>query len=192
MKQSLKNHFATVKQYIIKHNEQVIGVAIVAGLALIIVAIAAIVQLSGPRIVYQPVKSCDLFTPAEAQSLLGERVIAVDSKAPEINENVAMSKCSYTDDNPDQAQMLVAAVAVQSAINDEGIIKNVENFAKARSNNKTDTVTGIGESAFFNKTNGQLHILNQKNWIIVSYGIGSNPTANTPEKATELAKLILN
>lgn len=192
MKESVKTYVQTAKKYLAEHNEQTIGIAITASLVLIIAAIALAAHFSGPRIVYQPVKSCDLLTPAEAQTLLGEKFIGVDSKDPEITGDTATSKCSYTDDNPDKTQMIVVAVAVRSAINDEGIAKNQDDFAAAQANNDTDTITGIGEKAFFNKTSGQLHFLDEKSWMIVNFGLGENPAANTPEKAVELAKLVLN
>lgn len=192
MKQSVKTYLQKIKHYIIEHNEQVIGIAITAGVIAIIAIIALVSHLSGPQIVYQPVKSCDLLTPAEAQTLLGDKIIGVDSKDPSITGDVATSKCSYTDGNPDKAQMVVAAVAVRSAINDEGVTKNTDDFAASQANNDTDTVTGIGEKAYFNKTSGQLNILSNKSWIIISYGIGENPAANSPEKAVQLAKLVVS
>lgn len=192
MKETLQKHYHTIRHYVIKHNEQVIGISIVSGLILLIVVIAIVVQMSGPRVVYQPQEACTLFTPAEAQQLLGENIIGSDPQDPEIIDNVATSRCSYTDENPDAAQMLVAAVAVRSAINDDGLMRNKDEFAAAKANNNADIVTGIGDSAFFNKTNGQLHVLDDKSWIILSYGIGSDQQSNTPEKVSELAKLVVD
>jgi hypothetical protein len=192
MKETLQKHYRSIRQYVIKHNEQVIGISIVSGLILLIIVIAIVVQMSGPRIVYQPQEACKLFTPAEAQQLLGENIIGSNPQDPEIIDNVATSRCSYTDENPDATQMLVAAVAVRSAINDDGLIRNKDEFAAAKANNDADIVTGIGDSAFFNKTNGQLHVLDDKSWIILSYGIGSDQQSNTPEKVSELAKLVVD
>lgn len=188
-----KIFLAKQKKYIVEHNELFIGIAIVAGIVIVVAAITIITQLSGPRITYQPVKACDLFTPSEAQKLIGgERVIGVDTKNPVIDGDTATSKCSYTDDNTVQDQMIVAAVAIRSAINDEGVAKNKDDFATARANNAVDTVTGLGEDAYYNKVNGQLNILSDKKWIIISYGKGSSPQDNTPEKAVELARVVLN
>lgn len=188
-----KRFLTKQKTYIAEHNEAFIGGAIVAGLVIIIAVITIITQLSGPRIDYKPVKACDLFTPAEAQKLIGgEKVIGVDTKDPVIEGNAATSKCSYTDDNADPNQMIVAAVAIRSAINDQGVLENKNDFATARANNNVDTVTGIGEDAYYNKVNGQLNVLSDKKWIIISYGAGAKPQENTPEKAVELAKVVLN
>ena len=182
-----------LKKYITEHNEAFIGGAIVVGLIVIVAIVAIVSGLSGPRIDYKPVKACDLFTPTEAQKLIGgEKVIGVDTKDPVIEGNAATSKCSYTDDNADPNQMIVAAVALRSAINDQGVLENKNDFATARANNNVDTVTGIGEDAYYNKVNGQLNILSDKKWIIISYGAGAKPQDNTPEKAVELAKVVLN
>lgn len=192
MKQSFKTYFKSVKNYIFTHKDQSIGVAVTLGLVLAIGVILFVSFASGPRFVYQPVKSCELFTPTEAQSLLGENIVAVDSKDPEIQGDVAVSKCSYTNMNPDEDQMVVAAVAIRSAVNDDGALKNRDDFATSQANNDTDTITGIGEKAYFNKTSGQLHVFSSRNWIIINMGIGTNPASNSPEKAVELAKLVLD
>ncbi len=141
---------------------------------------------------YQPTKACDLLTPAKAGSLLGDKVISVDSKEPQITGNLAQSKCSFTDANADTAKLMVAAVAVRAAINDEGYMQNKNEFAAARANNNTDIVTGIGSDAFFNKTNGLLHVLKGHNWLIISFGIGTDQASNTVENDVQLARKLLN
>lgn len=181
-----------IKTYVNDRSELFVGIAVVAVLVGIVIAVAIISHLNGPNIVYQPVKACDLFTPAEAQSLLGDKVISVDTKDPVISKTTATSKCSYTDGNPNGADsMLVAAVAIRSAINDEGISQNKADFTKAKSATGLTTVSDVGESAFFNPSLGQLNVYDDKKWTIISYGLGSSPESNTIEKSKELAQKVL-
>lgn len=184
----MKQYIDTAKKFIIKHDEVFIGIAFVAVIA---IAIAAVAYINTPKIVYEPAKACELFTPEEAGSFLGDEILSTEANRPDIQGDLATSKCSYTDKNPDQAKMLVAAVAIRSGINDEGIAKNKTDFAKAKVANNAEAVKGIGESAYFNKTNGQLNILKGTSWIIISYGVGATPQENTLEKATELAHKVV-
>ena len=192
MKERFQNYFQTSKTYIRERSELFIGIGVVVALVAITGIVALIINLNGPHIVYQPTKACDLLTPEKAGSLLGEKVISVDSNAPQISGNVAQSKCSFTDANTDTDKLMVAAVAVRSAINDEGDIQNKNEFAAARANNNTDTVTGIGDSAYFNKTNGLLHVLKGHNWFIISFGVGSDQANNTVDNDVKLAQKLLN
>lgn len=185
----MKKSVASIKSYIVQHNEFFIGMGIIIGL-LGIVAVIAFFNM--PHYAYQPVKACDLFTPAEAQELLGDKVLNVNkNENPKVSGDVASSGCSYTDSNTEN--MVVAAIAVQSAVNDDGIAKNKADFAasKAANKNTVQDVKDIGDSAYFNKTNGQLNVLEGTKWIKFSYGVGSDPQSNTVEKSLELARKVV-
>lgn len=189
---NLKKTFQTTKTYIAERSDLFVGIGVVAGLVAIVGIIALAVQLSGPRIVYQPAKACELLSPAKAQDLLGDQVYSVDTNNPTIADNVATSKCAYTDRNQNTDLMKIAAVAVRSGINDEGDTKNKAEFAQAkRTVAGVQDVKNIGDSAFFNPSNGQLNILTGHMWLIANYGLASSAEANTLEKATELAHKVL-
>lgn len=187
----MKKYFEHVKQYVKANNEMVVGVSVVAGLFAIVGIVVLVNHLSGPVVVYQPAKACDLFTVEEARTLLGEDVLNTESNKPVINGDVAVSKCAYTDTNGSSDAMKVAAVAIRSGINDAGQAKNETDFAAAKASNIVDDVTGVGDTAFFNKTAGQLNILSDKKWIIINYGFGATPESNTAEDASIVAKKVL-
>ncbi len=189
--QVMKQYIQTMKEYIVQKNETFIGAGVVLVLVGIVAAIALVVDGAGPNVVYQPAKACELLTPTEAQDLLGDRVINVEKNEPIITENTATSKCSYTDHNADASKMMVAAVAVRTGINDEGVLQNKSDFAQARSSSAGEDVKGVGESAYFNPELGQLNVLDGNDWVILSYGIGEAPEANTVEKAIELARKVI-
>ena len=189
----MKQHISTIRTYVTERSELFVGIGVVGFLVGIVIVVALVNHFSGPNIVYQPVKACELFTPDEAQDLLGDGVISVDTKEPIISETTATSKCSYTDGNPNGADtMVVAAVAIRSAINDEGVSQNKTDFSKAKSNSSVTNVEDMGDSAFFNATLGQLNVYEDKTWTILSYGLGSAPETNTLEKAKELARIVLD
>lgn len=187
--EKLNQYLQRAKTYIVQRSDVFIGIGVVAGLVAIIGIGMLISSLNGPRIVYQPIKACDLFTPAKAQSLLGEKINGVDKNEPQISGNFAVSKCGYSDLN--SAYMMVAAVTVRTGINDKGTAQNTSDFAKSKKAYATEQVSTIGNSAFFNGTSGQLNVLKDGNWYIFSYGLGSAPEQNTLDKSLELAHKIL-
>ena len=187
----MKKHLKNATQLIRRNSEFLIGAGIVGALVGAVAIVALVNHFSGPVIVHQPAKACDLFTLQEARSLLGEDVLQTESNKPVITGDVAVSKCSYTDTVADPTQMTVAAVAVRSGINDEGLARNVADFAVAKSNNSVEKMENLGEDAYFNKTIGQLNVLSGKKWIIMSYGIGSAPESNTLDQAKVLAQKVI-
>lgn len=189
----MNDYIQAVKSYIKKHKKDISTASpIILTAVFLIGVIMFATYASAPQIVYQPVKACDLLTPSEAQDLLGDKVISVDKNDPVISGDTATSKCSYTDRNPDQDSMIVAAVAIRSGINDKGIKQNKADFSASQSGKDTEAVKGLGDDAYFNKELGQLNILNDRQWIILNYGVGSAPETNTLNKAIDLAHKVLN
>jgi len=189
----MNQYIQDVKDYIADHQKQfAFGARIAVGVIVVGFLAALIIYDRTPHYAYQPIKACDLFTPAEAQDLLGDRVNGVDKNNPVVSDNVAVSKCSYTDLNTNADDMKFAALAIRSAVNDTGVTQNKTDFVTARSNNEVEAVQGFGQSAYFNKTNGQLNILDGQKWIIVSYGVSSAPNSTTVDRLVEVAHKILN
>lgn len=185
----MDQYLKTTKTYIVSHKKEfIIGLSVLAFVALLI---ALFIYNSTPQVKYQPASACKLFTPSEAQDLLGDKIIDVGNDSPIISGNIATSKCSYTDSNPTEDSMLVAAVAVRSGINDKGVLQNKSEFATNRSSATVTLVNNIGDSAFFNPDLGQLNILDGRNWIIISNGVGSTPEANTLDSALKLAHKVV-
>lgn len=186
----MQHYIQTATTYIASHKRDfTIGFVLVLIFA---VLIALFIYNNPNKVVYQPTNACDLLTPIKAQDLLGEKVISVDTKGATVSGDIAISKCSYTDSNEDQDQMLVAAIAVRSGVNDTGVQKNKTDFAASQSNKTVEAIKELGDSAYFNPALGQLNILDGRRWIIISYGIGSSPETNTIDKAIQLANTILN
>jgi hypothetical protein len=186
----MQDYIHTATAYVTNHKREFLaGGILVVGLA---VLVALFIYNNPNKVVYQPTNACDLLTPVKAQDLLGEKVISVDTKGAAVSGDIAISKCSYTDSNEDQDQMLVAAVAVRSGVNDAGVQKNKTDFANSQSKKTVEPVDNLSDGAYFDPARGQLNILDGRRWIIVSYGIGASPETNTIDKAIELANTILD
>lgn len=186
----MKQHLHVARAFISNHKKEfIIGLAVVLSVLVVVVLVALFIYNNKPKVVYEPAKACDLFTPSEAQDLLGDKVINVNTNNVAVSGNTATSKCSYTDSNP--GGMTVAALAIRSGVNDDGVEQNRTEFAASRQGENLEIVKGLGESAFFNKELGQLNVLEGRRWFIISYGLGSAPEANTVEKSTELARKVL-
>ena len=188
---NLKHHFHTAKTYIAAKSDTIIGIAVIIIVAALIVSIVAFIQNSTPRIVYQPAKACDLLTIEKAREMLGNRTLKSGVSDPVQNENTATSKCGYTDGNPDTKNLVVAAIVVRSGINDKGVEQNRSEFTSGRPDVDVEIINELGDSAYYNQANGQLNVLDGRNWIIFSYGVGSSTDTNSVEKSVELAKKVL-
>lgn len=188
----MNQHVETTKEYIKKYK-----IEFIIGLVVVILAIAAIITVtiiarsSVPKIVYQPANACDLLTIAKAKELLGDNTVASGAKDPLVSGNTATSRCGYTDGNPDTQNMIVAAITVRSGIDDKGVQQNKTEFTNGKPTQAVEDVSDLGDGAYFNQQNGQLNVLNGRDWIIFSYGPGSAPESNTVEQAVQLAQKVV-
>jgi hypothetical protein len=185
----MHHYIHTPTTFVASHKKEFItGAAILCGGALLV---ALYMYNNPPVVVYRPTDACAILTPVEAEQLLGEKVYSVDTKGSLVTGNIATSKCSYTDQNRDTSKILVAAIAVRSGVNDKGVQQNKTDFTSRRPSNGVETVDNLGDSAYFNLVNGQLNILKGRQWIVLSYGVGTAPEANTLDMALKLAHKVL-
>ena len=175
-----------------RRTELIIGLAVVLVIVGIIVGIVLVVSNTNPRIVYEPAKACQLLKLDEAGSLLGGSVQKSGVTDVVVKGDLATSKCGYTDGNPSEDEVIVAAIIVRSGINDKGIAQNKSEFAAGKPTTDVEDVTDLGDSAYFNKAKGQLNILNGKDWIILSYGVASEPKENSLDDAILIGRSVVD
>lgn len=188
----MTSRFEKVKSYLDERQDTITTTAII--IVLIFLACSVVfffVQSSKPNIVYQPTKACDVLTAGKAKDLLGSAALATANEAPVVGRETAVSKCGYTDGNPNMDMAIVAAVIVRSSINDLGDAKNKSEFATGAVAQGMQSVNDLGEKAYFNPQKGQLNILKKHDWVVLSYGVGANPEANTLQKSVEIARKLL-
>ena len=189
----MKKYLLIAKDYILTNKKQfIIGGSIVLAVAIFLFSLALYsYNTAAPRIMYEPARACDLLTIDEAKELLGESTINTVSTQPEQSGAITISKCGYSDGLVDTDNAVVAAIIVRSGINDGGIELNKAQFESGKPLTDIEIVSGVGDSAYFNQSLGQLNILKQSTWIVISYGAAANPTANTLEDAIKLANKVL-
>lgn len=190
----MKNTFDIIKQFARSHKKELT----VSGSVVLVIAVIFLVLAlysfnhQQVKIVYEPANACDLLTLDEATSLLGDKTINGVNVSPVQQGNVTVSKCSYSDGLVDTANAVVAAIVVRSGINDAGIALNKAQFVAGKPSAGIQEVSGIGDAAYFNAGLGQLNILKESTWILVSYGSGANPQGNSLDDTIKLAKLVLS
>lgn len=189
----MNRHIKPVITFITAHKSDLFAGAGVALFVLAVAATVVIVVLNGrPSHPYPAVDACNLLTESEARTLLGATIINSNNSGPVVSGDTSVSKCSYTDTNPDENRMEVAAVAVRTGVDDKGVAQNAADFKKAETRTGTKAVKTLKHKAFFDETTGQLNILDGHSWVILSYGVGSTQTANTLADGIRLANLVLN
>lgn len=190
---TLRHYVDRANVYVNEHNRTFKrGLLIIGGCIVVVLLISLYVyntERKTPKIVYTPMVACTVFTKQEAQSLLGSDVLGGSAGDPTVTDNRATSKCSYTDMNA--SSMSVAAVAVRSAINDDGIEANKKDFAASKAANATQPVAGIGDQAFYVPANGQLNVLDGHSWILITYGTGNDQSTYTLDNAMKVAHKVI-
>jgi len=148
-----------------------------------------------PKLAYQPTKACDMLTPNKAMDILGNEVISTDANAPVIasDTETATSRCSYTDKNADGSAMQSLAISVRSATNSAGITQNESEFSGHKKNVvHREDITGLGKTAYFDEDLGLLHILTNKQWIMLSYKTGQTLESKPVSDVVSLARKVLS
>lgn len=190
----MNTYLQTAKSYVIEHKKEFIrGGSIVLAIAIILFGLALYsYNTSQPKIVYEPAVACNLLTMDEAKEFLGDLTINGVNPEPTQAGDIVTSRCGYSDGKADTANAIVIGVAIRSGINDAGIELNKAQFASGMPTDNVEVIKDLGDSAYFNKILGQLNILKQSTWIILSYGSNATPQLNTLEDAVKLADKVLN
>ena len=190
----MKNYFETAMTYIAEHKQKfTVGTIVIIG-AVIFGALFIYNQPHPPKLAYQPAKACDMLTPAKAMDILGDQVISTDANAPQIasDAETATSRCSYTDKNADSNTMKSLAISVRSATNKAGITQNQSEFNGHEKNViHSQPVSGLGNKAYFDEDLGLLHILTDKQWIMLSYKTGQTLESQPVSNVVSLAHKVL-
>ena len=171
--------------------EFIIGGIVVVAVIAMIATIVFFIANSGPKVDYPPTVACDTLTTLEAQELLGNSAFKSADDPAVISGDLATSRCGYTDGSANIETMIVAAVILRAGINDKGVEQNKTEFEQGIPTQGVDNVNDLGDSAYFNRANGQLNVLKDTNWYIFSYGQGTAPENNTIEDVIALAHKVI-
>ncbi|MDN5819627.1 MAG: hypothetical protein L0H36_00195 [bacterium] len=185
----MKDFLERIKLFISRNLAQVITVAAIIAL----VCLGAAVSIyQSHRLAYPAVEACNLLTEATAKAMLGDKVNGIaSSEKPVTDGDVSTSDCSYTDLNPVETEMKIAALLVMSPRNASGETEINAVFKSDKSSSNVQAVRDIGDSAFFNKSLGQLNVLYKNTRFIFSYGLAESAEDTTVEDQLSFAKTIL-
>jgi len=190
----MKETFRKVTEYVQEHKKELTIGAIVVGSIAVIILVLALYSYNHrqPKITYEPAYACDLLTLDEAKTLLGDKTINGVHETPVQSGDLTVSKCAYSDGLPDTENAVVAAISVRSGINDAGIALNKAQYESGKPSAGIEEVSGLGDNAYYNTGLGQLNVLKDSTWILLSYGSASAPQGNSLEETKKLAQLVLN
>lgn len=138
-------------------------------------------------------KACSIFTLGEAKQLLGDS--AKGSAGPPENDSadLTVSSCVYKQTSGPDAPVTAnksASLLVRSPKTAAGAQSNLNQFDTVKPANVQD-VSGYGDKAYWDRGHGQLDILKNNNWYILSYG-SPTPSSRTLDEAKQLADLLIN
>lgn len=138
---------------------------------------------------FTQIDACKLLTEDKAKDILGTSAMLGDESTPTSTDDLKMTNCTYNNDAGNFKDIVSASVLVRSPISDDGLNSNVQTFENPAIIGE-DQVKGVGDKAVWNAGTGQLNVLKDDNWIIISYG-KSTPSSRTLDEAKNAAAKIL-
>lgn len=140
------------------------------------------------------VDACDVLTDSVATQVLGAGATKGDTSAGNASSaDVTVSNCAYTLKSTTGGSALAqvqgthaAGLLVRAAKSQTGADSNKAQFGSAKPSGVED-VSGYGDKAYWNPQFGQLNILKNGNWYILTNYVGTNPTKGTLDQAKQLA-----
>lgn len=138
--------------------------------------------------------ACKILTENVAKMILGDS--AKNGELPvgqTVTKDISVSNCVYTAPIDPAAPVRIAntkgvSLLIRSAKTSKGKGSNNDQFSVLKPSGVED-VNGFGDKAFFNPEFGQLNVLKDGNWYIVTSYTG-NAGAGTLASNTELANLL--
>lgn len=140
-------------------------------------------------------EACKLFTAADAKKVLGETAKANNVTLPDNNQNkdVTGSTCNYSTEAKTPADIpnvRSATIMMRIPLTDAGKKDNNSQFKTLKPVDEATNVTGYGESAFWNPAFGQLNILVNDTWLMISNGSGA-PNNRSLDDAKKVADIVV-
>jgi hypothetical protein len=133
--------------------------------------------------------ACKLLTQEKAKTILGTSAVLGDEAMPTSTDDLKVTSCTYNNDAGNFKDIVSVSVLARSPISDDGINSNVQTFENPAIIGE-NAVEGFGDKAIWNAGTGQLNVLKDNNWIIISYG-KSTPSSRTLDETKNAAAKIL-
>jgi len=143
-----------------------------------------------------PVKkqACGIFTLSDAKQLLGDSAKGGDNQADTSSADIDVSICNYLQDlsnsNTPVSISKSASLTVKIPKTDSGIKSNQGQFGPIKPGGVED-ISGYGDAAYWDPGHGQLDILKNNIWYILSYG-SITPASRSLDEAKQMADLLID
>ncbi len=137
-------------------------------------------------------QACSIFTLANAKQVLGDSAKGGQSTGNSSSGDLDVSTCTYTQPaaslpvSASKAASLLVRVPKSGA----GTTSNQNQFGPLKPSD-SQPVTGYGDNAYWSPQYGQLNILKNNTWYILSYG-PVMPASRTLDHTKQLADLLIN
>lgn len=135
-------------------------------------------------------RACHTFSLDDAKRLMRNAVKSNQNPIYESSSDLEVSTCTYTEQTTSAAVpgRKSASLLIRYPKTDKGALSNRNEFGPLRPA-AVQTVSSYGDSAYWDPSHGQLNILKNDIWYVVSYGQAA-PSARTLDQAKELANLL--
>lgn len=140
-------------------------------------------------------EACSILTIEDAKKSLGAEAKVADISLPSASsDDIQVSQCLYEQPAGDSIESAKtqkqASLLVRAAKTNSGADSNKSVFTGANKPVGVQEVSGYGNGSFWNPELGQLNIIKNDNWYIISVGT-SNPADKKLEDSLNLANSIM-
>jgi hypothetical protein len=181
----------------------VMGVVVLVGVAVAVVAMkgsdssenTATTSTATKKSTYSYPKACEVLTEAVAKQLLGNLIAGGDATGSTSSDDIEVSNCNYVRKLADNAPISELSTVeslgllVRGAKTADGAASNEAQFTTNKPAGVQD-VSSYGDKAYWDASMGQLSVLKNHNWYIISYG-KTKMTDRTLEHTKVFADLIV-
>jgi len=138
-------------------------------------------------------RACLIFTLADAKQLLGDTAKGgVNPIYDNPQGDLAVTSCTYTQDqgaNAPVSSRQSATLLVRVPLSDGAIASNQSQFGAVKPLDVQD-VDGYGDKAYWDSSHGQLNILKDNTWYVLSYGPAA-PAGRSLDQTKQMADEIV-
>jgi len=138
--------------------------------------------------------ACAIFSLADAKQLLGDTAKGGATNNQTSSDDLAVSSCSYSQDAganvPISSSNKSASLLVRAPKTSAGNRSNQNEFGPLKPA-EAQPVNGYGDSAYWDAQYGQLNILKNNTWYILSYG-PITPASRTLGQTQQLADILIS
>lgn len=141
----------------------------------------------------KPKQACVVFNLDYAKQVLGDGAKGGETGATTSSDDLEVSTCSYaqsTDTSSKVSAAKSASLLVRAPRTSEGVASNQNQFGRLMPT-EVQSIQGYGDVAYWSPQYGQINILKNNTWYIVSYG-PITPSARTLDQTKQLADILIN